>query len=273
MTTKQRRFIRKQEQLIKRAQKIDDQAIRDMLKLLRQSRIEIAARVAEHEMQISSYPEIKRQVDSQILRFERQYKEILADASERAFVAGQEIVDGGLAISEVGKRIAQTIPAIDETVLFTMTDFSADLVTKVSAEMRQFINNQVFFGVQGGLPVNEVINNIGTRIDKGVFKSAKARAEAIARTEINRVLSTAQEIRNKQVAEIAPETKKFWLTAGDDRVRDSHKIVGRETREKPIPINEDFNVGGSPASGPHDPRLPAREVINCRCSKILIIEE
>jgi len=191
------------------------------------------------------------------------------------FVAGQAIVDGGLAVTETGRNILNYLPVVDDAALLAMTDYSADLVTKVSADLKQFINNQVFLGTQGGTPLSKIVQNIGTRIDKGVFKSARARAEAIARTEINRVLSTAQEIRNQQVAEIAPETKKYWLTANDNRVRPTHIKVGAATDPakggKPIGINESFSVGGYSASGPHDPNLPASEVVQCRCSKILII--
>lgn len=55
---------------------------------------------------------------------------------------------------------------------------------------------------------------------------------------------------------------KIWHTALDERVRATHIVLeGVE-----IPIREDFNVGGYPASYPLDSRLPISETANCRCT-------
>ena len=52
---------------------------------------------------------------------------------------------------------------------------------------------------------------------------------------------------------------KIWITAGDNRVRDSHAMLdGKE-----IPLDETFNNG---CKRPRDPNGAPAEICNCRCS-------
>lgn len=52
------------------------------------------------------------------------------------------------------------------------------------------------------------------------------------------------------------------------RTLDSHRDLNGTT----IPMGEKFTVGGVTADGPHDPVLPAREVVNCRCRLMPVID-
>jgi len=62
------------------------------------------------------------------------------------------------------------------------------------------------------------------------------------------------------------ELRKRWLSALDDRVRDSHRKVHGET----IPYEDDFElVGGSgPGPGLIEGDDEEGEVINCRCTLV-----
>ncbi|WP_030599444.1 phage minor head protein [Kitasatospora aureofaciens] len=55
---------------------------------------------------------------------------------------------------------------------------------------------------------------------------------------------------------------KRWLATHDDRTRATHRAADGQT----VPLNERFDVGGAHIQFPGDPRGPAGEVINCRCS-------
>jgi len=275
MPTNEERFIRRQLALIREANKLDDVTIKKIIRHLRTARVELAARLSSVQLDNTNLAAIKQMIDQEIRIFDNAARAAIAADSEKAFFAGSEITDSALSLTDEGKRILQALPAIDDSVLIGMTNFSGDLITGVSNDLRKNINTQIFLGVQGELPLNEVINNIGTSIKKGVFRSAKARAEFVTRTEINRVLSVSQDLRAKEIAIVAPKTEKFWLTAGDGRVRKTHVEVGAQTNPAsggtPIGINKDFIVGGFPAKGPYDPRLPAKEVVNCRCRRVLVM--
>lgn len=54
---------------------------------------------------------------------------------------------------------------------------------------------------------------------------------------------------------------KIWKTREDKRVRDSHERL----QDVPLPVGSQFNVGGSLADYPRDPRLPVAQRANCRC--------
>ena len=64
--------------------------------------------------------------------------------------------------------------------------------------------------------------------------------------------------------EAVPGMKKLWLTAGDgNRVRESHQALdGQE-----IKATDDFDNG---LEYPRDPKGEAEDIINCRCSLLLI---
>ena len=53
---------------------------------------------------------------------------------------------------------------------------------------------------------------------------------------------------------------KYWLTAGDTDVRDSHVAEGEQP---PVKINEPFRITGLYHAG--DQSGAPEEVINCRC--------
>lgn len=55
---------------------------------------------------------------------------------------------------------------------------------------------------------------------------------------------------------------KRWLATRDDRTRATHRAADGQT----VPLAERFEVGGAHVQFPGDPRGPAGEVINCRCS-------
>ena len=67
---------------------------------------------------------------------------------------------------------------------------------------------------------------------------------------------------------------KMWLTAGDVRVRafsrddqNDHELLDGVT----VPVEEDFDMpAGGKMGHPRDPKGAAGEVINCRCTVVLI---
>jgi uncharacterized protein with gpF-like domain len=86
-------------------------------------------------------------------------------------------------------------------------------------------------------------------------------AERIARTEINVAVNRG---RIEAMLDAGVE-KKWWLTARDERVRDTHQTAGEQySEENGISIVEDFIVGGHSCREPGSTGA-AEEDINCRC--------
>lgn len=121
---------------------------------------------------------------------------------------------------------------------------------------------------QAGESVDGAITRIGNLLGVDPADPGRVghRAEAIARTE---TIGLSNEVAKTQMSESGVVTHKEWYSIGDERTRESHAMLNG-TR---IPFNEQFDVNGTMADGPHDPRLPAEEVVNCRCRLIPIVEQ
>ena len=91
------------------------------------------------------------------------------------------------------------------------------------------------------------------------------RAERVARTELSGLMN---EVSFRQMSDSGVVSKKRWYSVGDGRTRGTHAALNGTT----VAFDAKFNVGGVMADGPHDPRLPAREVVNCRCRLIPVVD-
>lgn len=92
-------------------------------------------------------------------------------------------------------------------------------------------------------------------------------AARIARTEAVTALNGGTYAGAANAAEIdgAQRWVQWWATT-DDRVRPSHWAAHMQVRE----LGEKFLVGGVEMDHPGDPEAPADEVINCRCSVLVL---
>jgi Phage Mu protein F like protein len=60
--------------------------------------------------------------------------------------------------------------------------------------------------------------------------------------------------------------EKAWLSTVDGRVRETHKKADQQR----VKLKQQFRVGGARLLFPGDPSGPPEEVINCRCSLLLL---
>lgn len=116
---------------------------------------------------------------------------------------------------------------------------------------------------------NKSIGNINAELSKG-SKMSFARAETIARTELNRAANFSREIRGGEIMQANPDAKRIWINLHKPGARISHLAVERETRARPIGLDEPFNVGGYECQFPCDPALPPQESVNCGCTVVIV---
>lgn len=90
---------------------------------------------------------------------------------------------------------------------------------------------------------------------RGVFNSAVTRARLIARTETAGAVNGGSWMYYKAMG----VTKKSWLTAGDERVRESHVLCEQQGA---VDIDKTFDNG---LQFPGDQNGDGSEVCNCRC--------
>lgn len=133
--------------------------------------------------------------------------------------------------------------------------YSAEKVKNITETTRDIINKIVLKGQKEGLNRDVIAKSIKDRI--GLM--SKSRSKTIARTETANAVQTTTRI----TAEEAGVKKKMWLhTDAGKEPRGNHMAVSGKEKK----INEKFDLGGGiKADYPHDPNLPAGEIINCFC--------
>lgn len=92
------------------------------------------------------------------------------------------------------------------------------------------------------------------------------RGEMLARTETMMALGTARENAMRQQIDAgkvaAQDVKKRWHSAGDNRVRHTHRILNGQA----VGIDDNFvSVSGARLRYPGDPDAPINEISGCRC--------
>lgn len=93
------------------------------------------------------------------------------------------------------------------------------------------------------------------------------KAERIARTETIGALNGGTLAGGQTWATLSgEEMHKQWWATRDNRVRSSHWAVHMRV----VALDEQFTVGGYALDGPGDPNGPGQEVINCRCTLLIL---
>lgn len=160
---------------------------------------------------------------------------VLERGTEMAADAGVEV-----SFQHVRERIARYA---EEKARFALTS-----VTETTA---RDVRDAIVRALREGASWNDVIGAV-----RGYFSDAQQyRPALIARTET----TGAYNFGALEGLAAARVERKYWITVGDDAVRESH--LGAEA-EGPIPLDARFSNG---LLFPGDPAGPVGEIANCRC--------
>jgi HK97 family phage portal protein len=143
-----------------------------------------------------------------------------------------------------------------------------DSVINITRSTGQSIGFFVQRGLENGLSTRAIAESLLQDDQSGIF--TLGRANRIARTEATRVVNESTVESYKLLTEQGIQVKKEWLTAEDDRVRDSHRSLDGQT----VSANENFKLsslyGGLETSSPGS-FSEVKENINCRCTVIPVL--
>lgn len=139
--------------------------------------------------------------------------------------------------------------------------YGAEKVSEVDSFTVERIRSLLINYNNEGLTMSEQATALVKELSSPSYN--RARALRIGRTEstmaANYVTKTAGEEADYQ-------TQKQWLTIMDGRERDSHRFAHEQIRE----LDEPFNVGGTEMDRPGDPNGGASQVVNCRCTLVIL---
>lgn len=131
--------------------------------------------------------------------------------------------------------------------------------------------------IAAGVTLGEGIPELAERVDE-VLSTTKTerwpnRAVVVARTEALGALNGSRADAFEAFAEEDEgdvEYERMWLATIDHRTRPTHGRPPRGADGQRVGIGEPFMVGGFPLMFPGDPSGPAQEVIQCRCTTLLL---
>lgn len=145
-----------------------------------------------------------------------------------------------------------------------LKQYGADEVTRVLDTTREQIKEVLSTAFDEGVAMGEV----AIRLREKFAEIDDGRAWTIARTETLSAVSAGQQQKREDFQEQFPDKvlMKAWVSAQDDRVRDSHADLDGEAVES----TQDFSNG---LQYPRESGGAPEEVINCRCTTITYAEE
>jgi hypothetical protein len=124
-------------------------------------------------------------------------------------------------------------------------------------------------GIQDGDSLERVRDDIQLILTSSGTPMWRNRAMTVARTEtigaVNAGIFRAAELEAQARGDVAPFLQ--WIATEDARTRPSHRAADKQRTL----LGQPFTVGGAKLLFPGDPRGPAGEVINCRCSVLPIV--
>lgn len=116
--------------------------------------------------------------------------------------------------------------------------------------------------VTQGIIQGESITDIGQRLCEELSTSNASKMDMFARTAVTGAENAGRIERLRETEEMGIEVRKKWLSAHDDKVRDTHAALDGQER----PVNEPFEIDGMTIDHPGDPSAPPELVYNCRCT-------
>lgn len=152
-----------------------------------------------------------------------------------------------------------------------VTNYLAEVrnrLVRIPDEVFDLIRHELATGVNLG----EGIPKLRDRVDSVLSTTGSARwpnrATVIARTEAIGALNAGRFDAFNALAEEEPETvfERLWLATDDNRTRHTHNVADGQR----VPLGSPFIVGGFELRFPGDPMGPPQEVIQCRCTSLLV---
>jgi len=160
-------------------------------------------------------------------------------------------LNGAQVVSEVGVGVWDLKdPRVEQWIAMQ----GLTKITLIMETTRNALRNSLSEGVANGEGTKDLIKRV-----RSLYEYAdRTRAQSIARTEVHTAANHGKLFGYQQTGVVQ---KKEWLTAGDERVRETHRAVNGQT----VGVNEDFHVGAGAGPAPGHIGL-AEEDIQCRCT-------
>lgn len=134
-------------------------------------------------------------------------------------------------------------------------------------EVYDMIVGELAQGALQGESIADLSARVALTLDANATERWPNRATVVARTETISAYNAGRTGAYQQVAHDLQETfEQMWLATADARTRPTHRAADLQR----VPVGQQFLVGGALLRFPGDPQGPAKEVIQCRCTTLLV---
>jgi len=277
------RYERRLQEIFAEARATGDAALERLLQRIGRLRAELITALAREEvsawgtrMAISHYRRWLRRLDDLLGQLREEWQADASATLEAILRLARAAATDPLAAAGIGSF--QLRSSLAQMAL--LYEHVPELIQEVTDRARREIARRAQAQLTGAEDARSFIGWLEAflsteprRHDTSRFGAFPYQAERIWRTESQRVLNLGQQLSLQELSRSAPGwvteiMRKFWIHGafGRQQPRLHHMELERRTRDAPIPLDAKFNVNGYPAAGPHDPTLPASEVINCGCT-------
>ena len=205
-------------------------------------------------------------VEKEAEKYVRQFKNYYADAVQKAGDAGLQASVGKLMSLDFEEKQEEEAFVITAEIRKAMMEMILESGTKINKTTLKKIERMLEKALVDSWTVEEFTQAMYERLD-GLSLSSSRR---IANTEMGKVENWGQLEGYKQ-SELVE--RKGWLSAFLPDTRDAHAEADHFYSDNPIPLDQDFEVGGDLLSYPGDPKGDPGNVINCKCATYPEVKE
>lgn len=209
---------------------------------------------------VATEAEIERLLDMNKAEWASAMQTAAFPAMEKALVEAAEALH--VAVAGEGALVAVTDPAVVQFMAAKEVSLAEGSMTTLAKDVQRKIVS-VLAGAEDAVSLPSAITEVLQDLEgemKVMLDQMGARAEMIARTEVNSAVSFA---RQEQM--VADEIERHeWISSRDGAVRDSHSSLEGKT----VKVGAEFGYG---LKHPGDPSAPVGEIVNCRCTTLPVI--
>jgi hypothetical protein len=267
-----KQFNRRVDRYLNLNEKITNAEIRRQKQILVNSKDQVISDLATlppTQWRMQFLPQLKSRINDLIINLDSQLDQSIKSTQNDMFETTVAKSDELTTAAGVDLSI---LPSFTDPELLSATQtLTGELIKTVPQRLTNKIGNIVAIGMMQEKSVTEILEDI-----RGVYSQSEYNAERIARTELLRTQSIAQEKRFEQIVDLQPDLLKTWKWSHLPDGRSGHAEAEMEYSANPIPFKDPFMV--APRSGarreamqfPRDPAGSAGNVINCACIHLLL---
>lgn len=140
-------------------------------------------------------------------------------------------------------------------------------LVNVADEVYVLVQREVAGALRDGVAGPELADRIDTLLDATETPRWENRSTVVARTETLGALNGGRTDGQQTMARrLGGDFERVWVSTLDTRTRPTHVVADGQR----APLGGTFAVGAAQLRFPGDPLGPAEEVIQCRCTTVLV---